>query len=160
MQPDLFVVGVLGRALNLNLSVLHFFLLHGNKYLIPSAMQERLLDGKWEFIGAEIYIHSTKEWVNSDDYVKGMEWNFRTGFAFSNQEHGTIVESAPAEEQVEMEYLYSHTKQKLIVDIEVQDVYEVIVSPLGTAENPVIRLNILSTQYPLPYMRYILRRVG
>lgn len=99
------------------------------------------------------------KWINQDQYKEGMKWQFCQNLSFGAQEQGLIIETAPNGTPIEMEYLYNYEKQTLVVDLEVQDRYEVIYSPYGTPLNPVIRLSILTGEFAAPYMRYILRRI-
>lgn len=122
--------------------------------------KKELLDGTWEFIGKEIYLPPLKKWIDQEDYVEGLKWEFHPEFALDGVEKGMITESAPDVKSIEMAYIYDRYKQSLRVDVEIQDIYEVIPSQYGTAENPVIRLNILTGEFPAPYLRYILRKIG
>ncbi|MFR9649644.1 MAG: hypothetical protein SNJ33_02035 [Rikenellaceae bacterium] len=119
-----------------------------------------LLDGTWEFIGKEVYLLSAKEWVNHEDYVEGMRWQFCLNFAANRYEQGVIIETSPNGERVEMEYIYNNERQRLTVDIEIQDIYKVIPSLYNTSLNSIIRLKLLSDDASASSMRYILRRVN
>ncbi len=100
-----------------------------------------------------------EKWINQEKYEEGMAWEFFTAFASDGKEQGTIIESAPKRGNIEMAYSYDSKTQTLTVDIEIEDKYQVIPSIHGTDENPIIRLSILTGEFPAPYMQYVLRKM-
>ncbi|MFI3258904.1 MAG: hypothetical protein R3Y16_02275 [Rikenellaceae bacterium] len=88
--------------------------------------RETLLDGTREFIGKEIYLPTKKIWINQDNFEAGkISWQFCLSTVHDNCEQGTIIERTPSLTAIEMEYIYNPSKQRLIVDAEIEDKYEV-----------------------------------
>ncbi|MFI3303993.1 MAG: hypothetical protein SNF68_07455 [Rikenellaceae bacterium] len=133
-------------------------------------MKEKIqLNGKWEFIGAELY--SGSKWVACERYVKGMTWDFHPQYFSPTKTIGCIIETTPTANSVDLPYAYNIAEAKLKVEIYTDDargmldeteadVYEVIPHADSTPDSPQIYLSILTEHgCPPPYFRYLLRKI-
>ncbi|MFI3330930.1 MAG: hypothetical protein R3Y38_03920 [Rikenellaceae bacterium] len=113
-----------------------------------------LLQGKWEFIGQEIFNKKSKLWIEQGNFSEQVTWNFNLNFASQCVEYGKIDEESVVTKTTPMQYSYNSNKQRLIVDADVQDKYKIEFTTEG-----IMVLEILTINHALPYMRYLLRRL-
>ncbi|MFI3331470.1 MAG: hypothetical protein R3Y38_06655 [Rikenellaceae bacterium] len=122
--------------------------------------------GRWQFIAAEKFIDL--QWQLSDNFVKGMQWEFCPQYISDGQSVGRIKETGPGG-LTEMAYAFNHKERILKVEISSElsasgdaefqeDVYELTSTQLG--ESMMIKISILSEQgSPAPYFRYCLQKI-
>ncbi len=132
-------------------------------------MKKDLLNGKWEFIGAEKYLDSA--WQPTTDYVEGMTWEFYPQYFSERQSLGNITENTTTEESSNISYAYNFLLGELKVEIFTDnntssyadpqvDKYEIIELKESPKHPQQIKISILNeANYPPPYFRYTLQRV-